>query len=179
MDIVEYTNNEIRKNLALLEIHLKQAPFDDKNFCEECINKHILILEGLAEEGLTSCVDCDVQKFELLLRFLNQIKEKKVEDFTKASDPILLLKIPKIELNQIDYQKQGIELAKQIRRLRKKFVPCTGENLGMLDRDDIKEKINNLIEDLHAAKDKVSQDRISYGIYILNSVLRGRKCWDG
>lgn len=154
MDIEEYTDNEIRKNLALLEIHLKQALFSDKLFCEECINKHILILEGLAEEGLTSCIDCNVEKFEILLNFLKEIKDK-------------------------DYQKQGIEFAKQARRLRKNFVPCTGENLGMKDRDDIKEKINDLIEDLHAAKDKVSQDRISYGIYLLNWANRGRRCSDG
>ena len=38
MDIVLYTDNEIRKNLALLENHLKQSPFSDEVFCEECIN---------------------------------------------------------------------------------------------------------------------------------------------
>jgi hypothetical protein len=154
MDIIEYTDNEIRKNLALLEIHLKQAPFSDKLFCEECINKHILILEGFAEEGLTVCIDCDTKKYEILLKFLNQIKAE-------------------------DFQKQGIELAKQTRRLRKNFVPCDGENVGMKDRDDIKEKINKLIEDLHAAEDEKSQDRINYGIYLLNWVLRGKKCSDG
>ncbi len=154
MDIAEYTDNEIRKNLALLETHLKQAPFSDKLFCEECINKHILILEGLAEEGITACIDCDVKKFEPLLGFLKEIKDQ-------------------------DYQKDGVELAKQIRRLRKRFVPCTGENLGMLDRDDIKEKINGFMQDLDVAKDEVSQDRISYGIYVLQSVLRGRRCSDG
>ncbi len=151
MDIEEYTDNEIRKNLALLETHLKQSPFSDKLFCEECINKHILILEGLAEEGLTACIDCGTEKYELLLKFLNQI-------------------------NNQDYKKQGIEFAKQTRRLRKKFIPCTGENLGMKDKDDVKEKINQLIEDLHAAEGKVSQDRIQYGIYLLNWVNRGRKC---
>ena len=153
MDIIEYTDNEVRKNLALLEIHLKQALFSNILFCEECINKHILILEGLAEEGLAACIDCDTEKFEALLQFLDIIKDQ-------------------------DYQKQGIEFAKQVRRLRKKFVPCTGENLGMKDRDDVKEKINDLIEDLHAAEDKVSQDRISYGIYLLNWVNRGRRCSD-
>lgn len=154
MDIIEYTDEEIRKNLALLEIHLKQAPFSDTLFCEECINKHILILEGLAEEGLTVCIDCDEKKFRILLDFLKQIKDK-------------------------DYQKEGIEFAKQVRRLRKNFVPCTGENVGMLDRDDIKKIINELTEDLHVAEDNVSQDRISYGIYLLQSVLRGRRCSDG
>ena len=151
MDIVEYTENEIRKHLALLENHLKQAPFSDESFCEECINKHIILLEGLAEEGLTACIDCDVGKFGVLLEFLNQIKDK-------------------------DYKKHGVEFAKQTRRLRKKFVPCTGENVGRKDRDDVKEKIKELEEEKKLATDKVSQDRLEYGIYLLNWVNRGRRC---
>ena len=155
MDITEYTDNEIRKNLALLEIHLKQSPFSDKLFCEECINKHILVLEGLAEEGLTACIDCDTKKYEGLFEFLNQIKDK-------------------------DYQKQGIELAQQTRRLRKKFVPCDDENsMGMKDRDDVKKRIEELEEEKELAKDQVTKDRLEYGIYLLNWVNRGRRCSDG
>ncbi len=153
MDIAEYTDNEIRKNLALLEIHLKQAPFSDKLFCEECINKHILLLEGFVEEGITACIDCDVKKYEILLKFLNEIKDK-------------------------DFQKNGVELAKQIRRLRKNFVPCDGENLGMKDRDDVNEKIKELEEEKELAKDNVSKDRLEYGIYLCKWYLRGRRCLD-
>jgi len=154
MDIVEYTDNEIRKNLALLEIHLKQAPFSDKLFCEECINKHILILEGFAEEGITACIDCGGKKFEILLKFLNEIKDK-------------------------DYEKNGIEFAKQIRKLRKEFVPCNGENMGMKDKDDIKEKLNELEEELKLTEDQITQDRLNYGKYLLNWVNKGRRCSDG
>lgn len=153
MDIVEYTDNEIKKNLALLETHLKQAPFSDKLFCEECINKHILILEGLAEEGIIVCEGCDIDNYRNLIEFLNIIKKS-------------------------DFQKRGLELAKLSRRLRKEFIACN-EEIGIKDRDDIKEKINNLIEDLHLAEDERSQDRITYGIYLLNWVLRGKKCSDG
>ena len=153
MEIVEYTDNEIRKNLSLLEIHLKQAPFSDKLFCEECINKHILILEGFAEEGITACIDCGVKKFEILLKFLNEIKDK-------------------------DYEKNGIEFAKQIRKLRKEFVPCNGENMGMKDKDDIKEKLNELEEELKLTEDQITKDRLSYGKYLLNWVNRGRRCSD-
>ncbi len=154
MDIIEYTDNEIRKNLALLEIHLKQSPFSEKLFCEECINKHILVLEGLAEEGLTACIDCDTKKYEGLFKFLDQIKDN-------------------------DYQKQGIEIDQQTRRLRKKFVPCDDENSqGQKDRDDVKEKIKELEEEKELAKDKVSQDRLEYGIYLLNWANRGRRCSD-
>jgi len=152
MDIVEYAQDEVRKNLALLEIHLKQAPFSDELFCEECINKHILILEGLAEEGLTACIDCDTKKYELLLKFLNQIK---------------------------DYQKNGIDFAKQTRRLRKIFVPCDGEALGMKDRDDVYKKIKELEEELTLTKDQATQDRLGYGIYLLKWMIKGRKCSDG
>ena len=149
MDIIKYTNDEIRKNLALLENHLKQAPFSDKLFCEECINKHLILIEGLAEEGMTACIDCDAKKYLGLLTFVNSFIGK-------------------------DYQKDGIELAKQTRRVRKNFIPCDKE--GMKDSDDIKDKINELTEDLHASEGKVSQDRIQYGIYILQWCLRGKKC---
>jgi len=154
MEINEYTDKEIRKNLALLEIHLKQSPFGDEVFCEECINKHILILEGLAEEGLTACIDCDTRKYEALLKFLAQIKDK-------------------------DYVKEGVEIAKQVRRLRKMFVPCRGENVGLKDRDDVKEKIKELEEELKLAKDERTKDRLSYAIQICKWFLRGRRCQDG
>jgi len=153
MDIVEYTDNEIRKNLTLLEIHLKQAPFSDRLFCEECINKHILILEGLAEEGLTACIDCDENKYGSLLKYLDQIKDK-------------------------DYKKQGIEFAKQFRKFRKNFVPCTGENIGMKDRDEIKDKIKELEEEKKLSNDESTKDRLDYGIYLLKWASKGRRCSD-
>ena len=152
MDIIEYTNEEIIKNLALLENHLKQATFSDELFCKSCCDKHLILLVGLAEEGLTSCLDCDPKKYLILIKFLNQIKDK-------------------------DYQKQGIEFAKQTRRLRKNFVPCN-EEYGMRDRDDIKEKIKELEEERKLSQDAKSQDRLDYGIYLLQWCLRGRRCSD-
>lgn len=152
MDIVEYTENEIRKNLALIETHLKQAPFSDRQFCQECIQKHILILEGLCEEGLTACIDCDIKKFEIILKFLTEIKEK-------------------------NFKIEGIELAKQVRKLRKNFIPCD-ENLGMKDRDDIKSKIQELEEEKKLALDNLTKERLEYGKYLLNWVIKGRKCSD-
>ncbi len=151
MDITQYTENEIRKNLALLENHLKQAPFSDANFCDECINKHLLLLEGLAEEGLTACTDCDIKKYGLLLSNLEKLKDK-------------------------DYQKDGVKFAQQTRRLRKVFVPCDGENVGMKDRDDVNAKIKELQEELNLAKDTKTKERLSYGIYLCEWFNRGRKC---
>jgi len=44
-DHYNYTKDEIKKNLVLLEAHGKNYP------CPECISKHLLSIEGLAEEG--------------------------------------------------------------------------------------------------------------------------------
>ncbi len=150
MDIVIYTDKEIRKNLALLEIHLKQSKFSEEIFCEECINKHILILEGLVEEGITACVDCGIEKYEVLLNFLNQIQDK-------------------------DYKEQGIEFAKQSRILRKEFVPCD-EETGMKTREDINKKIAELEEEKELAQDERLKDNLDYGMYLLKWVNRGKKC---
>ena len=153
MDIVEYTHNEIKKNLALLETHLKQASFSDKDFCKECIEKHILILEGLAEEGITVCENCDIDNYKQLLFFLKCIKK------------------------DMDFQKDGLEMAKEIRKLRKSFIACD-EETGMKDREDIKKKIAELEQEKELAKDIISQDRLEYAKYILNWVLRGKRCSD-
>ncbi len=151
MDIVQYTENEIRKNLALLENHLKQAPFSDASFCGECINKHIMLIEGLAEEGLTACTDCDTKKYGMVLSNMEKLKDQ-------------------------DYQKDGVKLSQQMRRLRKIFVPCTGENVGMKDRDDVKGKIKELQEELKLANDPKTKERLEYGIYLCEWFNRGRKC---
>jgi len=151
MDIIEYTDTEIRKNLALLEAHLKQSPFSDEAFCEECINKHIMILEGLAEEGITAtCADCDEKKYWLLFEFLNKIRDR-------------------------DYKKQGIEFAREARKLRKEFVPCD-EETGMKTKEDINKKIKELEEEKKLAQDIHLKDKFDFGKYLLEWMLRGRKC---
>jgi len=40
-----YTKDELKKNLVLLEGHGKSNP------CPECVEKHLLNIEGLSEEG--------------------------------------------------------------------------------------------------------------------------------
>jgi len=152
MDILEYTHNEIKKNLALLENHLKQALFSDKDFCKECIEKHLLILEGLAEEGITACEDCNEEKYKILIEFLNVTKEK-------------------------DFQKSGLDLAKLCRRIRKNFVDCD-EETGIKDRDDIKNKIKELEKEKELAPNNLTRERLEYAVYILNWVLRGKRCSD-
>ncbi len=71
-----------------------------------------------------------------------------------------------------------MEFAKQVRRIRKKFVPCDGENLGMKDKDDVNEKIKELEEEKELAKDERTKDRLEYGIYLCKWFNRGRKCSD-
>ncbi len=150
MDIILYTDNEVRKNLALLENHLKQAPFGDEVFCEECINKHILLLEGLAEEGLTACTTCNLEKYKSLLEFLNQIKNQ-------------------------DYPKHGIEIATTSRELRKIFVPC-GKQDRIRNKKEINKKIKELEEEKELASDIRLKDKLDYGIYLLDWMLRGGRC---
>ena len=150
MDIEEYTTNEVRKNLALLENHLKQAPFGDELFCEECINKHILLLEGLAEEGLTACTTCDIEKYKSLINFLNQIKDK-------------------------DYKKEGIEIATILIKLRKIFVPCGKQDRGR-NKEEINKKIEELKEEKELASDVSLKEKLDYGIYLLEWMLRAGRC---
>jgi len=57
---LQYTKDEIKKNLILLENHYKN------NTCPECIDKHLITIEGLAEEG-SLMVDDDAKR----LAFLN------------------------------------------------------------------------------------------------------------
>lgn len=45
----KFNLREISKNLLLLEDHLS----DDDKWCEDCIRKHLLMVEALAEEVMT------------------------------------------------------------------------------------------------------------------------------
>jgi len=150
MDIVEYTNTEIRKNLALLENHLKQASFSDELFCNECCDKHIILLIGLAEEGLTACTSCNLAKYKSLLNFLNQIKNK-------------------------NYKEQGIEFATISRELRKIFVPCDKKD-RLRTKEEINKKIKELEEEKELSTDVHLKDQLGYGIYLCGWFMRGGRC---
>ena len=97
MNIIKYTDDEIAKNLALLENHLKQAPSGDESFCEDCINKHLLLLEGLAEEGMNA--GGDPKKYQKVYGFTKKIKDK-------------------------DYQKHGVKFSGEARQIRKSLSNC-------------------------------------------------------
>lgn len=52
VDFRKYTVEETAKQFALLEIHLRQFSGDNDIFCLECCAKHLLAIEGLADEGV-------------------------------------------------------------------------------------------------------------------------------
>lgn len=52
MDVLQYTRSELEKELVLLEKHLKQYPYMKREFCADCILKHMTAIEGLSEEGV-------------------------------------------------------------------------------------------------------------------------------
>ena len=98
MDILEYTDDEIIKNFALLENHLKQAQSGlDEIFCEDCINKHLILLEGLAEEGMN--VGDNFEKYKEVYDFAVKTKDK-------------------------DYRREGVKLSDKARKIRKSLNFC-------------------------------------------------------
>jgi len=112
MDIIKYTDVEIAKNLVLLENHLKQSPSTDEFFCKDCINKHRILLIGLAEEGMTAGGDAD--KYKKINNFMNLLKNK-------------------------DYKKEGIQLSYNARMLRKDYFsdecPDCSDSIKKLAKD--------------------------------------------
>lgn len=49
LNSAEFNIREIAKQLLLLEDHLA----DDEKYCKDCIRKHLLMVEALAEEAVT------------------------------------------------------------------------------------------------------------------------------
>jgi len=98
-DPLQYTKDEIIKNLILTETHLKQATTGiDEQFCAECLDKHFYNLEGLGEEGIGFTQD------------------KKESDI--FSEVVSTAK----KFRRQDYKKHGVEYAKKIRNIRKSLT---------------------------------------------------------
>jgi hypothetical protein len=68
----DYTMDEISKNLVLLEGHGKNNP------CPDCINKHLLNIEGLSEEGTLMTDDMRERQRFLELAEWARIKRKEL-----------------------------------------------------------------------------------------------------
>lgn len=122
MDIVKYTDHEIIKNFALLENHLKQAQSGiDEVFCEDCINKHLVLLEGLAEEGMNA--GGNEKKYEKVYNFAEDLKNK-------------------------DYKKHGIDFSDKARKIRKSMAEFCLECEEKLGEKNIK-AIKNITKHLN------------------------------
>lgn len=101
-----YTVNELEKNLALAEIHAKQYPGVAPLFgmpytawfCKDCLRKHFLIIEGLAEEGIN---------------FTDNPTEKKF--FSKVAE---LMRVFKTKVPKMD-EKMALAMTDGVRKIRK------------------------------------------------------------
>ena len=87
-DPLKYTEEELVKELVLLEKHLKQSPYMDENFCIDCIEKHLISAEGLAEEGIGFADSKEKEK--MFINIANQANRLKREiktnpDFAEMS----------------------------------------------------------------------------------------------
>lgn len=89
-----YNMREICKQSILLEDHL----FQTKKRCEDCITKHMLTIEALAEEAIT--LD----------------KEEKCKEFHDLPD-----KIRELEREYMD-QKNASDVAQKFRKIRKSLM---------------------------------------------------------
>ena len=96
-DAYTYTLNELEKNLALAEVHAKQFE-TDPFFCSDCLRKHFILIEGLADEGIN---------------FTDNISEKM--KFQKISQIMKLFKSKLPEINK----DVAYEMADKLRIIRK------------------------------------------------------------
>ncbi len=61
MNVSEYTQNELEKELILLDLHLRQHPL-----CIGCVQKSLYTIEGFAEEGIKFLPDKTSELQELI-----------------------------------------------------------------------------------------------------------------
>ena len=117
-----YNMEQIAKNLILLQDHLT------KEGCADCILKHILTIEALAEEALTLNGYKEwIDLIEDTLNLTAELKEKVVA-FLKEG----------VNLKS----GEGFELAQKVRSLRKKIVKRLYNMEEFWGEEEIKEKDN-------------------------------------
>lgn len=104
-----YTIDEALKNLTAVEAHLKQIG-SDRDFCMDCIEKHLYALWMLSDEGLQFFPDATEPWFELgewCQRMLSK-ETLSVEEGLSASD-------------------KGRSIRKKLQSLRRQKNPLTQE----------------------------------------------------
>ncbi len=101
-DPLQYTKDEIIKNLILTETHLKQATTGvDEQFCAECLDKHFYNLEALGDEGMGFTQN-----------------KKEIDIFSEVATTAK-------NFRGKDYKKHGVEYARKVRNLRKSLNTCS------------------------------------------------------
>ena len=72
-----YTIDEIEKNLALAEAHAKQFGSVSAHFCKDCLRKHFVLIEGLAEEEINFTQNPEEKiKFGKIAEIMRRLKNK-------------------------------------------------------------------------------------------------------
>ncbi len=151
-DPLQYTKDEIIKNLILTETHLKQATTGiDEQFCAECLNKHFYNLEGLGEEGIGFTKD-----------------KKEIDIFSEVTT------IAK-NFRGKDYKKHGIKYAQKVRDIRKSLTddcPDCSDSIkkitkGLNNNPSFNDYIHNsgshMNDPNQLNKNKYKMAKVSYG----------------
>jgi len=84
----EYNLRETAKQMVLLEEHL----FQPHKLCPDCVRKHLLIIEALAEEmvSLTDPEHPHHKILRLIGPFLSELARKWVGQFNDGAEPLLI-----------------------------------------------------------------------------------------
>ncbi len=148
-DPLQYTKDEIIKNLILTETHLKQATTGvDEQFCAECLDKHFYNLEALGDEGISFTKD-----------------KKEIDIFSEVA------KTAK-KFRGKDYKKQGVEFAQKVRNIRKsltdycptcKINPPKGLNNNPSFNDYTYSSSGHTSDPNQINKNETNMTKISYG----------------
>lgn len=94
----DYTQDELLKQVNLLEIHLKQSKIDP-DFCNDCVNKHLFSIRGLIDEqeGFANNEN-ERENLEEMGEFFTELQKKK------------------------DFKENGPDYANEVRKYRKMLI---------------------------------------------------------
>ena len=124
---LRYTEEELVKELVLLEKHLKQSPYMDEDFCIDCIEKHLVGIEGLSEEGIGFADD-----------------KKKEKIFVKIANEANRLK------REIKTAPDFVELSRTVREIRKSLSYCPTCNINYPSSKNPKTKLLMPVSDIES-----------------------------
>ena len=103
IDFRKYTVDEAAKQLALLEIHLRQFDENSAIFCMECSGKHLLAIEGLADEGVGFFPE-EPEPWKLLAQWSRDIREVAMAAGAKLKKDVVARWADECRLNRKELQ---------------------------------------------------------------------------